>query len=58
MDPLTCGHHMADNSVVDAREYFLRVMESCVLEVKEEWENTGRQIMKALKPHVSFLKPI
>ncbi|KAL2140153.1 hypothetical protein VTI28DRAFT_4202 [Corynascus sepedonium] len=51
MDPLTCGHHMADNSVVDAREYFLRVMESCVLEVKEEWENTGRQIMKALKPH-------
>ncbi|KAL2158162.1 hypothetical protein VTH06DRAFT_4730 [Thermothelomyces fergusii] len=51
MDPLTCGRHMADSSVADAREYFLRAMESCVREVKEEWENTGRQVMKALKHH-------
>ncbi|KAL2189199.1 hypothetical protein L209DRAFT_763766 [Thermothelomyces heterothallicus CBS 203.75] len=53
MDPLTCGRHMADSSVADAREYFLRAMESCVREVKEEWENTGRQVMRALKHQVS-----
>lgn len=54
MDPLTCGRFMSENPVWDAREYFLRVMESCVHEVKEEWQNAGRQVLKALKPHVSL----
>jgi hypothetical protein len=53
MDPLTCGRHMADSAVSDAREYFLWSMECCVKKVKEEWENVGRQVMKALKPFVS-----
>ena len=54
MDPLTCGRFMTENPVWDAREYFLRVMESCVHEVKEEWQNVGRQVLKALKLNVSL----
>lgn len=57
MDPLTCGRHMADSSVSDAREYFLRLMESCVQEVTVEWENSGRQHLKALKALVSSSPP-
>ncbi|EAQ88798.1 hypothetical protein CHGG_05417 [Chaetomium globosum CBS 148.51] len=53
MDPLTCGRHMADSTVPDAREYFLTVMESCVLEVKGEWENAGRQVLKDVKAHAT-----
>ncbi|KAK4154901.1 hypothetical protein C8A00DRAFT_32256 [Chaetomidium leptoderma] len=48
-DPLTGGRHAADSPVWDAREYFLRAMEPCVAEVKEEWQNVGRQVLKALK---------
>jgi hypothetical protein len=54
MDPLTCGRFMSENPVWDAREYFLRVMGSCVHEVKEEWQNVGRQVLKALKLNVSL----
>ncbi|KAK4236851.1 hypothetical protein C8A03DRAFT_16533 [Achaetomium macrosporum] len=53
LDPLTGGRHASDNPVWDAREYFLRVMESCVGEATEEWQNVGRQMLKALKPYVS-----
>lgn len=53
MDPLTGGRHAADTPVWTAREYFLRVMESCVQEVKEEWQNVGRNVLKALKYPVS-----
>ncbi|KAK3296438.1 uncharacterized protein B0H64DRAFT_417841 [Chaetomium fimeti] len=52
MDPLTCGRRMAESSASDARGYFMQAMESCVLEVKEEWENAVRQVLKALKTQV------
>jgi uncharacterized protein (DUF2267 family) len=53
LDPLTCGRRMVDSSISDARDYFLRVMESCVEEVTEEWENSVQQVLKALKTPVS-----
>jgi hypothetical protein len=53
MDPLTGGRHAADSPIWTAREYFLRVMESCVQEVKEEWKNVGQQLLKIMKPYVS-----
>lgn len=53
MDPLTRGRHAADTPIWTAREYFLRVMESCVQEAKAEWQNVGRQLLKALRPYVS-----
>lgn len=57
MDPLTCGRFVSENPVTDAREYFLRVMESCIAEIKEEWQNAGRQVLKSLKPSVSTPSP-
>ncbi|KAL2130282.1 hypothetical protein VTI74DRAFT_6676 [Chaetomium olivicolor] len=51
MDPLTCGYHSSEDPVWDAREYFVRAMEACVREVREEWQNTGRQLLKSLKAY-------
>ncbi|KAK4194698.1 hypothetical protein QBC40DRAFT_301885 [Triangularia verruculosa] len=52
-DPLTGGRYASDRPLFNAREYYLRIMMCCVAEVKSEWQNTGKILVKALKPYTS-----
>ncbi|KAK0703953.1 hypothetical protein B0T26DRAFT_794513 [Lasiosphaeria miniovina] len=52
-DPLTGGRYASDSPIRTAREYFLRVMESCVNDAKDEWLNVGHSLLRTIKPYVS-----
>ena len=52
-DPLTGGRYASDPPVWTAREYFLRVLETCVGEAKDELCNTGVNLMKMARGLVS-----
>lgn len=57
VDPLT-GQAIDKNAeVADAREYFLRVMEASVGNVKDEWLSAGLTLIKRIKALVSALLP-
>ncbi|KAK4176795.1 hypothetical protein QBC36DRAFT_300835 [Triangularia setosa] len=55
-DPLTGGRYASDRPIWTAREYFLRVLMCCISEAKEEWQNTGRNLLRALKPYTTNAK--
>ncbi|KAK0609669.1 hypothetical protein B0T17DRAFT_593977 [Bombardia bombarda] len=52
MDPLTGRRHAADTPIWTPREYFLRVLESCINEAKHEWLNVGMTLLKKITPYV------
>lgn len=52
LDPLTKGQYDAEPPVWRPREYFLRVLESRVKQVKQEWHNTVFCILQKIEPHV------
>ncbi|KAK3313608.1 hypothetical protein B0H66DRAFT_566617 [Apodospora peruviana] len=56
MDPLTGGRHASDTPIWTARDYFLRVLESSVSEVKDEWHNTVLNLTKKIKPFTRNVK--
>ncbi|KAL2017772.1 hypothetical protein VTK56DRAFT_1690 [Thermocarpiscus australiensis] len=51
MDPLTGGRHALDNPIWTAREYFLLLVESCIQEVKEEWQNVEQHLLKVFRSY-------
>lgn len=51
-DPLTKGQYDAELPVWRPREYFLRVLETRVKQVKQEWHNTVFCILQRIEPHV------
>ena len=53
MNLLTCGTTACDAPIWTAREYFLQALEARVEGVTEEWKNTGRNLLKVMKTHVS-----
>lgn len=46
--------HGSATSVTDARDYFLRSMESCVQISCGEWRNSAASLLKAIKNHASI----
>ncbi|KAK0738689.1 hypothetical protein B0T18DRAFT_333187, partial [Schizothecium vesticola] len=52
------GQHDSATSITDARDYFLRSMESCVQVSCGEWRNSGASLLKAVKDHASISRPI
>ncbi|KAK2598423.1 hypothetical protein N8I77_011843 [Diaporthe amygdali] len=50
LDPLTEGQYYAEPPVWRPREYFLRVLESRVKQVKREWHNTVFRILQRIEP--------
>ncbi|KAI3398865.1 hypothetical protein diail_8374 [Diaporthe ilicicola] len=50
-DPLTEGQYDAEPPVWRPREYFLRVLECRVKQVKREWHNTVFCILQRIEPH-------
>lgn len=52
-DPLTEGRYGAEPPVWRPREYFLRVLETRVKQVKREWHNTVFCILQRIEAHVS-----
>lgn len=52
LDPLTNGQYVAEPPVWRPREYFLRVLESRIKQVKREWHNTVFCILQRIEPHV------
>lgn len=57
LDPLTEGQYEAEPPVWMPREYFLRILESRVKQVKREWHNTVFRILQRSDPQVSGKKP-
>lgn len=51
-DPLTKGRYEAEPPVWRPREYFLRVLETRVKQVKREWYNTVFCILQKIEAHV------
>lgn len=51
-DPLTAGRYPNDRPVWRPREYFLRVFESRVDQVKQEWYNTVSTLLQQTEPYV------
>lgn len=51
-DPVTEGQYEAEPPVWKPREYFLRVLESRVKQVKREWHNTVFCILQRIQSHV------
>ncbi|KAL2284958.1 hypothetical protein FJTKL_08509 [Diaporthe vaccinii] len=51
LDPLTEGQYDAEPPVWRPREYFLRLLESRVKQVKREWHNTVFRILQRIEPH-------
>lgn len=52
LDPLTKGQYDVEPPEWRPREYFLRVLESRVKQVKQEWHNTVFCILQRIEPHV------
>lgn len=52
------GQHDSATSITDARDYFLRSMESCVLVSCGEWRNSGASLLKSIKNHASNSRPV
>ncbi|KAK1828803.1 hypothetical protein QBC39DRAFT_415772 [Podospora conica] len=46
------GQHDSPTPITDARDYFLRSMESCVQVSCDEWRNSGASLLKAIKNHI------
>ncbi|KAK0736471.1 hypothetical protein B0T21DRAFT_367008 [Apiosordaria backusii] len=55
-DPLTGGRYASDRPIWMAREYFLRVLLCCIAEVKAEWQTTGSNLLRPLKPYTTNAK--
>ncbi|KAK4139638.1 uncharacterized protein C8A04DRAFT_32864 [Dichotomopilus funicola] len=48
-DPVTFGRSLVGDQSEDARDYFLKVLQAGVEEVKGEWMNAGRGVLRGLK---------
>ncbi|KAH6612279.1 hypothetical protein B0J18DRAFT_77942 [Chaetomium sp. MPI-SDFR-AT-0129] len=48
-DPVTFGRSLVGDQSEDAREYFLKVLQAGVEEVKGEWMNAGRGVLRGLR---------
>lgn len=51
-DPLTAGRYPNSRPVWRPREYFLRVFESRINQVKQEWFNTVSTLLQQTEPYV------
>jgi hypothetical protein len=48
------GQHDSAIPITDARDYFLKSMQSCVQVSCGEWRNSGASLLKAIKNHASI----
>lgn len=53
MDPLAAGRYDANRPIWKPREYFVRVLECRVEQVKQEWHNVVSRVLQRIEPHVS-----
>ncbi|KAK3339728.1 hypothetical protein B0T25DRAFT_618264 [Lasiosphaeria hispida] len=53
VDPLAGGRYESNPPIWTAREYFLRIMEACVRDIKSEWRNVALSLLKKIKPYTA-----
>jgi len=58
MDPLTMGRYDANRPVWTPREYFVRVLQCRMDQVRQEWNNTVSGLLQGIEPHVSVISTL
>lgn len=52
MDPFTLGETNADRPIWKPREYFLRILECRIRQIRFEWQNVVERVLQLTQPYV------